>query len=275
MIDLATLPDLAGDYAVSSDHVTAYQRDGHVCLRGMCSPEEVDAYRPVITTAVKNHNPETRPLEDRDAYGKAFLQTMNLWERDEGCKRFAFARRFAKVAAQLLGVDGVRIYHDQALYKEPGGGPTPWHQDQHYWPLDTSHCITMWMALMPMDSDMGVMAFASGSHTEGYFGNIDLWDENETRLKDLAHEKGVTITDPPALQPGDVTYHSGWTLHTAPPNASDAVREVMTVIYYADGTPVLQPDNQARTVDLERWIPGGVPGEPAASKINPVLYSQG
>ena len=36
----------------------------------------------------------------------------------------------------------VRLYHDQALFKEAGGGITPWHQDQHYWPLDTDRTIT-------------------------------------------------------------------------------------------------------------------------------------
>ena len=40
------------------------------------------------------------------------------------------------------------LYHDQALFKEPGGGPTPWHQDQYYWPFDTDKTITMWMPLV-------------------------------------------------------------------------------------------------------------------------------
>ena len=35
-------------------------------------------------------------------------------------ERFTLARRFAKIAADLMGVEGVRIYHDQALFKEPG-----------------------------------------------------------------------------------------------------------------------------------------------------------
>ena len=37
---------------------------------------------------------------------------------------------------RLLQTPGVRMYHDQALYKEAGGGYTPWHVDQFYWPLD-------------------------------------------------------------------------------------------------------------------------------------------
>src|SRR5208283_1432214 len=101
----------------------------------------------VILQARERFGAEATPLEKRDTYGKAFLKGMNLWVKDEGVKQFVLARRFAKLAAQLLGVDGVRVYHDQALLKEPGGGLTPWHQDQHYWPLATDKTITMWMPL--------------------------------------------------------------------------------------------------------------------------------
>ena len=107
-------------------------------------------------------------MEDRDTYGKAFLQIMNLWARDEKVRKFVMAKRFAKIAADLLGVKNVRIYHDQALFKEPGGGPTPWHQDQYYWPIDTHNTITMWMPLVDINVDMGMLTFASGSHKTGF-----------------------------------------------------------------------------------------------------------
>ncbi len=87
------------------------------------SPDEVAAYRAVIKNAAETYNTEKRSLKDRDTYGKAFLQIMNLWAVDDAVKKFTLAKRFAKIAADLLGVENVRIYHDQALFKEPGGGP--------------------------------------------------------------------------------------------------------------------------------------------------------
>ena len=39
-------------------------------------------------------------MDQRDTYGKAFLQTMNLWESDEDVRKFVFARRFARIAAE-------------------------------------------------------------------------------------------------------------------------------------------------------------------------------
>src|SRR5690606_20894713 len=108
---------------------------------------------------------------------------MNLWRTDEEVKRFVFATRFAKIAADLLGVANVRLYHDQALFKEPGGGPTPWHQDQNYWPLDTSNTITMWMPLVDIPSaEMGMLTFASGSHHAGNASGLIISDESEAEF---------------------------------------------------------------------------------------------
>jgi hypothetical protein len=52
------------------------------------------------------------------------------------------------------------------------------------------------------------------------------------------------------------------------------MREVMTVIYFADGTRVGPADNANRKNDLADWLPGCQPGGPAASELNPLLYSR-
>lgn len=46
-----------------------------------------------------------------------------------------------------MQVEGVRFYADQALYKEPHGGYTPWHCDAFYWPLATDKAVTAWIPL--------------------------------------------------------------------------------------------------------------------------------
>lgn len=266
------LPALDGEYALTHDQIESYRRDGHVLLRAVCSPQEVAPYRAVTVDTVKRHNAETRPLEDRDTYGKAFLQTMNLWEVDERVRRFVIARRFAKIAADLMGVDAVRLYHDQALFKEAHGGLTPWHQDQYYWPLLTDNTVTMWMPLVDATEEMGTMTFASGSHKEGYLGHLEISDESEARFRQYVSERGYTLTSCGAMRAGDASFHSGWTLHSAPGNRTATTREAMTVIYFADGARLMEPDNKNRQADIERWHPGQNPGELAASRLNPVLY---
>lgn len=90
-----------------------------------------------------------------------------------------------------MGVEGVRIYHDQALYKEPHGGHTPWHQDQIYWPLDTDKTITMWMPLVPISEEVGSMTFASESHRIGYINKMVISDESHRTLAVILKAKGM------------------------------------------------------------------------------------
>jgi ectoine hydroxylase-related dioxygenase (phytanoyl-CoA dioxygenase family) len=269
---IENLPDLSSDYPVTPEQIASYRENGHVLLRGVCSPDEIAVYRDVLNSATYRNSRETRPMEERDTYGKAFLQVMNLWVNDEAVRKFVLARRFAKIAAELMGVDGVRLYHDQALYKEAGGGHTPWHQDQFYWPLDTDTTITMWMPLVDVSIAMGALTFASGSQKTGFLGHIEISDESEALYDKLVREKGYPVHND-VMQAGDATFHSGWTLHSAPGNASDTDREVMTVIYFPDGVRVMRnPDNKNRLNDLASWLPGIRPGELAASKLNPLLY---
>ncbi len=150
-MDRALLPDLASRYPITSEQATAFARDGHAVVRGLATPDEVTAYRSYLEATAARVNRETRPIDARDTYGAAFLQCCNLWQHDDAVARFVQAPRFAQAAADLLGTEAVRLYHDQALIKEAGGGHTPWHQDQFYWPLDTESTITMWMPLVDVD----------------------------------------------------------------------------------------------------------------------------
>lgn len=266
------LPDLAAPYYISAGRIAEFQRQGHILLRDVASVEEMAAYRTVIFAARELFGAERTPLEERDTYGRAFLKGMNLWAKDEGVRRFVLASRFARIAADLLAVDGVRVYHDQALFKEPGGGITPWHQDQHYWPLETDSAVTMWMPLVDVSSAMGTMRFASGSHRDGYLGDTPINDDSEQKFEEYIRNRGYTVAPAAAMKAGDATFHHGWTLHGAPANATDRTREVMTVIWYADGARVLEPDNFNRQRDLERWLPGLKPGDLAASELNPLVF---
>lgn len=271
---LAELPDLSKDYLLTAEQIQDYQRDGHVVLRGVASPEEVAAYRPILVEAVDRYKSQVRPLAERDTYGKAFLQIMNLWRGDERAAKFVLARRFARMAAELMGVSGVRLYHDQALFKEPGGGPTPWHQDQFYWPLETNHTITMWMPLVDLSPEMGPMGFASGSQRAGYIGKLAISDKSEAVFKQYVLDKGYQVTSDGAMRAGDCSFHAGWTLHNAPANQTDRMREVMTIIYFADGVKVGEVDHPNRANDLKTWLPGLQTGDVAASPLNPLLYSR-
>lgn len=269
MSNYVSLPDLNKTFTVSDEQINEFREKGHTLTRKLLTPSEAVLYREMIVEAADKYNTEKRKLEDRDTYGKAFLQIMNLWRNDENVKKFVMAKRFAKVAADLLGVKNVRIYHDQALFKEPGGGPTPWHQDQYYWPVDTKNTITMWMPLVNINIDMGMLTFASGSHNKGRIFNHEISDESEKDFADYVEKNGFDVTRAVEMNAGDATWHYGYTIHNAPGNKSDTRREVMTIIYLADGAKVTEPQNKWQKNDLTTWLMDQPVGNIIDSEMNP------
>jgi ectoine hydroxylase-related dioxygenase (phytanoyl-CoA dioxygenase family) len=129
----------------------------------------------------------------------------------------------------------------------------------------------MWMPLIDISEGMGMLTFASGSHHSGFVGHLEISDDSEAVLGNLVREKGYPISSPKAMKAGDATFHSGWTLHCAPGNHSNVLREVMTVIYVADGAHVTQPENPNQENDRQRWLMGKEPGTLVDSPLNPVL----
>ncbi len=266
-----TLPSLTEYITIPDEQIMDFRKKGHTLVRHVLSAEEVAAYRPVILHAAEEQNTEKRAMEDRDTYGKAFLQIMNLWAKDEQVRHFTLAKRFAKIAADLLGVDNVRIYHDQALFKEAGGGPTPWHQDQYYWPVDTRQTVTMWMPLVDIYDGMGMLTFASGSHVDGNVFDYEISDESEEEFDKYVKDNGFLISRPAEMNAGDATWHYGYTIHNAPGNYSDRMREVMTIIYIADGARIVEPRNQYQQADHRVWMESMPVGSLVASGKNPLV----
>jgi ectoine hydroxylase-related dioxygenase (phytanoyl-CoA dioxygenase family) len=271
---LEQLPSLSEPYRLSEEQIASYQKNGHIYLKGVANEAEVCAYRPVINELVKEFNNRKQPMQERNTYSRAFIQIINLWLRSEAAKRFVLAQRFAKIAADLMGVDGVRIYHDQALFKEPGGGHTPWHQDQIYWPVDTDNTITMWMPLVNIPPEIGTMTFASASHLLGCIYKLVISDESHNTLQEFIDSKNFDLVTYGGMSAGDATFHAGWTLHSAPGNPTDTMREIMTIIYVADGARVVEPDTQARKNSVEKRFPGLVPGDIIDTPTSPLVYSR-
>ncbi|MGH7995263.1 MAG: phytanoyl-CoA dioxygenase family protein, partial [Opitutaceae bacterium] len=127
--------DLDDDYSLGAEPRAYFKENGYVKLKQVLRPETLEHYRREIAAQVKRLNTLNVPMAQRTTYQKAFLQIINLWTKSAVVREFVFSRKLARLAAELMDVGGVRMFHDQALYKEPGGGITPWHADQYYWPV--------------------------------------------------------------------------------------------------------------------------------------------
>ena len=266
--ELQTMLDAA--FLLTPEQIQFYSDNGYLKLRQVLPAELLHHYREAIHARVSELSAGALPLDQRSTYGKAFLQIMNLWTQSGEVKEFVFGKRLARIAAELTGSTGVRIYHDQALYKEPGGGITPWHADQYYWPVDSDRTITAWVPLQDTPLELGPLAFSAKSHHMQAGRNLEISDESEVTLQQALQKFEMEES---GYELGDVSFHSGWTFHRAGANGTDRPREVMTMIYMDENIRVTAPENSGHVADLERWAPGLKPGDVLSSPLNPVLYS--
>ena len=259
-------------YLLDQKHIDFYQKNRFIKLKDVLNPETVAFFNAVISQQVNEMNQEQTALEDRTTYGKAFLQLFSLSVENAGVKELIFSKRIAKIAADLMEVNGVRLYHDQALFKEGGGGITPWHADQYYWPLQTDKTVTAWIPLQATPLEMGPLEFSAGSHviTEGR--ELEIGDESETviqnklRVTDFKH-----VIEP--FDVGEISFHSGWVFHRAGANVTEEMRKVMTIIYMDKDMLLKNPENKNQIHDWNTWCPGATIGEIINSPINPILYA--
>jgi ectoine hydroxylase-related dioxygenase (phytanoyl-CoA dioxygenase family) len=265
---------LGEPYELTAAQREQFREEGFIHLPHVLSPDALVALEPAITADTIAHDAHAGvPLEDRDTYGRAFIQVGNLWERSPQARRLTFSLRLARIASELLDTRGVRLWHDQSLYKEPSGGFTPWHADQQYWPMASGLCVTAWIPLQAVPLEMGPLAFARGSHRKRIGRDLAISDESEALIRTAVAEHGLReVTEPYAA--GDVSFHLGWTLHRAGPNTTPTPRKVHTVIYMDVDMRLAKPKNAAQQLDQTTWTPSTAIGEVMNDPRNPVLYER-
>jgi ectoine hydroxylase-related dioxygenase (phytanoyl-CoA dioxygenase family) len=202
----------------------------------LLTDEEVVRFGAAVTVGVAARTAtDTRPLAERTHYQQSFVQCMNLWEDRPDVRPLTFRPTLGQAAAELLGVHAVRLWHDQALYKQPGGRITDAHQDHPYWPIKETASVTAWIPFEGSTRRSGAMGYLPGSHLIGLrkFVNI-FYGEPEDILSDpeVAGLEPVFVEVPR----GSVAFHHGLTVHLAEANTTDRVRAVHTIIYFPDGS---------------------------------------
>ncbi len=260
-------------YFLSDEAIAFYQKNRYIKLKNVFDAETLRYYEKAITQKVNEINTQDKPIDQRDTYGKAFLQIFNLWQEDETCKEFVLNKRLGQIAAQLIQTNGVRLYHDQALFKEAGGGITPWHADQYYWPLSSDKTVTAWIPLQTVPLEMGPLEFSAASHAIVEGRELSIGDESEQKI-----EQKLRVTDfKHVIEPfelGEVSFHSGWVFHRAGANQTNEVRKVMTMIYMDKEMVLKAPENENQQKDWEVWCPGAKIGEVIDTELNPVIFSK-
>ena len=262
---------LDANYSVTPAQVKYFSENGFIKIKNIFDASVIDYMNIVISKEVDRLNNQQIPLEERDTYGKAFLQIMNLWTHTEAVKDIVFSKKIAQIATGLMQTKGVRLYHDQALFKEPKGGHTPWHADQYYWPLDTENTVTAWIPLQATPLNYGPLEFSAGSNKLTAGRDKQISDESQAFLEaELKRHAFNHVVEP--FDVGEISFHRGWLYQRAGPNVSGNMRKVMTMIYMDIDTVLKTPENHNQQADWDTWCPGATVGEVINTPLNPVLY---
>ena len=223
-----------------------YQTNGFIVIENFLSAEELENWRMAVTAAVKERGGQKMPgkeikigeddgiNEDAEYFGKVFDQLLNLWQTNEKVKKLMLDERIGKMAAQLAGVDGIRIWHDQALIKRPWANPTAWHLDNPFWSFYDKNSISIWVALDDATLENGCLYFIPGSHKQTSFKNSSI-GRNMDGIFDVYPELARTRAVAAPMKAGSCSFHNGLTVHGANANMTNGFRRAMTCSYMPDG----------------------------------------
>ncbi|MEM1145629.1 MAG: phytanoyl-CoA dioxygenase family protein [Pseudomonadota bacterium] len=142
----------------------------------------------------------------------------------------------------VLGHNILALHVD--IFIKEAGSPKfiSWHQDLHYWGLDSDNEVTAWLALSPATKESGCMRFIPGSHKRKYEHRDTFAGDNMlTRGQEAV---GVSEEDAifAELQPGEMSLHHGKLLHASTANTSSdrrigvAIRYITPSMSLASGT---------------------------------------
>lgn len=229
---------------LTAEQINSYREQGHLQIHDFLSPEELATWRTVVDLAVARRGDTVIPGLDvektkkaqgaSDGYDKVFKQRVNLWVDNREMRPLMIDARLGRLVAQLAGVDGIRIWHDQALLKGPWGNATAWHKDNPYWSFYSPNAITIWVALDDATLQNGCLYFLPGTHQEVDYRNANI-SVNMDAIFETYPQYRQTPSVAAPLRAGACSFHNGLTIHGAGANMTPGWRRAMTCAYLPDG----------------------------------------
>ena len=261
--------ELNEPYRLTDEQCLAFRRDGFVKLQNVLSGGAVALLRQELLKLLN----QTFEVSLNGGDNNRFLSLEMMWLGNALVRSYVLSPRIAKISADLLGVKSVRLYHDNALAKEPGCGRTPWHCDDHHFPLATQNVVTAWIPAQSIPLEMGPLAFARPLSVFELVKDIDFNKFDTSYDKQVAkifRSNNVAIEDGPFAM-GEVSFHHNRCFHTAAGNRTTCGRIVLANTFFEDGARVVGQPTMV-SGDWQKFIPGVDPGGVAASKLNPVCW---
>jgi ectoine hydroxylase-related dioxygenase (phytanoyl-CoA dioxygenase family) len=230
-------------YQIKDEQVATYQTNGFLVVENFLDPTELENWRKQVAESTQQRldaPKEARPRDNitddpDDYYAQVFLQCIKLADTHAGMRKIMTDPRLGEAAATLAQIDGIRIWHDQALIKPPFGNPTGWHLDNPYWSFSSRDSISIWVALDDATLGNGCMWYSPGTHKTARFDGAGIG----ANMADLFRKYPEWRSIEPVACPcpaGSAVFHNGLTAHGAGANMTNRPRGAMTCAYMPEGS---------------------------------------
>jgi ectoine hydroxylase-related dioxygenase (phytanoyl-CoA dioxygenase family) len=252
--------------ALSAEEVSFFEENGYVKGGRVLEEAQIQALRDGLEAIRSGENPRTSELYEIDEDyrrepEKNVFHFLGAWLIDAAFRDVVFHPAITVKAAQLLGVEHVRFWHDQVFYKPPRHpGVVTWHQDYSYWTRATpAGHVTCWIGLDDSTLENGCVHYVPGSHRWGLLPRISLTKDMDAVKDFLTPEQAAAFEpEPMVLKAGECTFHHSHTVHGSYGNRSDVPRRAIVLNF-------MKPDT--RSGDGTRPLLKGVPLIPEGQVI--------
>ena len=244
--DDEVISELAKPYHLTNDQIDFFKKNGFIKLKKVFSPGAVLKLRSELISLLKK---EFKVDPDKEAHAR-FLSLEMIWPDNALLRAYVLSPRLGQISADLLGVPAVRLYHDNVLAKQAGCGRTPWHFDDHHFPLDTNDVVTAWAPAQPIPLEMGPLSFAYPLDVHKLVNAVTF------KKTGTGYDRGVT---------------DNLNFHTASRNRTNRSRVALANTYYRDGARIVDSPTMV-SGDWQKFVPNVKPGDLAASPLNPICW---
>jgi phytanoyl-CoA hydroxylase len=243
---------------LSKQQIEQFRQQGYLLIEGFLDADELEHWRAVTADAIRLRLSDTGPkilnnqVNPDTFYAQVFTQCLRLADIHPAMAELLFDERLGKVAGTLGGVDGIRIWHDQALVKPPYGNPTAFHLDNPFWSFHARNSVSMWVALDDATLSNGCLWYLPGTHLTATYQAVGIGENLGDIFKFYPEWRKIKAL-PAACKAGSAVFHNSLIGHGAGANMTPYPRRAMTCAYMPDGstfngTQNVLPDDYFKTL---------------------------
>jgi phytanoyl-CoA hydroxylase len=225
---------------LTGTQIESYHEHGFLVVEEFLNDDELEMWRQCVEDAVTDRlggsvEHLTNQANPQDFYARVFTQCLRLADTNDALRELVYDPRLGKLTNDLVGTEGIRVWHDQALIKPPHGNPTAWHLDVPYWSFDSHDAISFWLALDNATLENGCMWYIPRSHKTARFDNVGI-GHNVGELFNVYPEWRDIDPVPVPCPAGSIVWHNGLCAHGAGANMTNKYRRAMTCAFMPDGS---------------------------------------